>query len=98
MAETISVRIPEDEQKEINALSKQNRRKKSEVLREVLHRGIQDMKLELALEKFKREEATAAKAAHLAGIPLTQFLDTLSDRKIDPHYTLNELKKDFEGL
>ncbi|HLD04203.1 MAG TPA: UPF0175 family protein [Candidatus Nanoarchaeia archaeon] len=98
MSETISVRIPENEQKEIDTLSRLNRRKKSEVLREVLHRGIQDMKLEFALEKFKREEATAAKAAYLAGVPLTQFLDVLSERKIELHYTLKELKEDFEGL
>ncbi len=98
MAETISVRIQEEEQKEIAALSKLNRRKKSEVLRDVLHRGIRDLKLEFALEKFRNEEATASKAAQLAGIPLTKFFDVLADRKIDLHYSMSELKEDFEGL
>ena len=98
MAETVSVRIDKLELKEINEISKLEKKTKSSVLREVLEMGIKDKKLELALEKFRKNEATAWKAARMAGIPLTVFMDILVQRGIDFHYGVKELEEDFEGL
>ena len=98
MAETVSVRIDKLELKEINEISKLEKKTKSSVLREVLERGIKEKKLELALEKFRKNEATAWKAARMAGIPLTVFMDILVQRGIDFHYGVKELEEDFEGL
>ena len=98
MAETVSVRIDKSELKEINEISKLEKKTKSNVLREVLERGIKEKKLELALEKFRKNEATAWKAARMADVPLTAFMDILVQRGIDFHYGVRELKEDFEGL
>lgn len=98
MAETISVRIPKREVKEINEISKLEKRKKSEVLREILNRGIMDKKIEIALEKYRNNEVTATKAANIAHIPLSQFLDILVQKGLEFHYGLKELREDFEGL
>jgi len=98
MAETVSVRIDKEELKEINELSKLERKSKSNVLREVLEKGIMEKKLEIALEKFRNKEATAWKAARIADVPLTQFLDILVHKGIDFHYGQKELREDFEGL
>ena len=98
MAETVSVRIDKSELKEINDLSKIEKKTKSSVLREVLEKGLKEKKLELALEKFRNNEVTAWKAARMADIPLTIFMDILVQRGIDFHYGVKELKEDFEGL
>lgn len=98
MAETVSVRIDKEELKEINELSKLERKSKSNILREVLEKGIMEKKLEIALEKFRNKEATAWKAARIADVPLTQFLDILVHKGIDFHYGQKELREDFEGL
>ncbi len=98
MAETLSVRVPEAELKEIELLSRQGQKKKAEILREVLRLGIQSKKPNIAIEKFRNDEATASKAAKMAGIPLTRFLDILAERKIDVHYGAKELRDDLEGL
>ena len=58
----------------------------------------ENKKLKIALEKFKNNKATASKAASMAGIPLSQFLGILVQKKIDFHYGLKELEEDFEGL
>lgn len=55
-------------------------------------------KLEIVLKKFKDNEITASKAARIAGIPLSQFLDVLVQRNIDFHYGIKELREDFKGL
>ena len=66
MAETVSVRIDKPELKEIEAISKIEKKSKSSVLREVLEKGIMEKKLDIALAKFRNNEATAWKAARIA--------------------------------
>lgn len=55
-------------------------------------------KLELPLKKFRKNQVTACKAARIADIPLTQFLDILVQRRINFHYGIKELEEDFKGL
>ena len=98
MEETISVRIPREELKIIDEASMLVKRKRSDLLREILELGIKQMMLEIALKKFQKNEATAWKAARLAGIPLTQFLDVLVERKINFHYTLDDFREDVRDL
>ena len=98
MAETVSVRIDKRELKEIEEISKIDKNTKSNVLREILDKGIKEKKLKIALEKFRNNEATAWKAAKIANIPLTKFMDILVQKGIDFHYGVKELREDFEGL
>ena|SRR3989338_5829453 len=98
MAESVSVRIGEDELLEIEKISKFEKKTKSEVLRSVLDKGIKEKKLEIAIRRFSNNEMTVASAAKLADVCLSEFLDLLSERKIRFHYGLKELEKDFEGL
>ena len=98
MEETISVRIPREELKMIDEASIIVKRKRSDVLREILELGVKQMMLEIALDKFQKSEATASKAAKLAGIPLTRFLDVLAERKINFHYTLDDFREDVRDL
>ena len=98
MAETISVRIEKAELDEIKRISQMEKKTKSNVLREVLGIGVKEKRLEIAIDKFRKNEATAWKAAKIANMPLTQFMDILVQKGIDFHYGLKELREDFEGL
>lgn len=98
MEDSISVRLPKEELKEIERISKYEKASKSAILRNVLEIGIKYKILEIALEKFQKNEVTAAKAARIAGISLTQFLDILYERGINFHYGVDELRKDFERV
>ena len=98
MAETVSVRIYKEDIKEIDKLSKLEKKSKSSLLREILELGLKDKKLELALEKFRKNKLSAWKAARIAEMPLSQFLDVLVEKNIDFHYGVKELEEDFEGL
>ena len=98
MEETVSMRLPREEIKEIEYISKEEKTTKSTALKDVVRRGIRDKKLELALDKYRKEEATASKAARMAGIPLTKFLDILFEKKISIHYDVDDLREDAESL
>ena len=98
MAETVSVRIDKEDIEEIDKLSKLENKTKSSLLREILELGLKDKKLELALEKFRNKEASIGKAARIAEMPLSQFMDVLVQKNIEFHYGIKELEEDFEGL
>ena len=98
MAESVSVRIGGEDLLEIENLSKIENKSKSNVLRDILDIGIKEKKLEIAIKKFMNNEVTVAKAAEIANLSLTTFMDILSERKISFHYTIKELEEDFEGL
>ena len=98
MEETISVRIPKEELREIEFILEYENTTKSAILREVIEKGVKEKRLEVALEQFRREEATAWKAAKIAGMPLTKFLDVLVERNIDFHYTKEDLLEDTKDL
>ncbi len=96
MDETISVRIGKEELDELEKLSAQEQLTRAIVIRQVLRIGIQQKRLEYALQKFQKHEATAWKAARMAGVPLTQFLDILNERRIEFPYTKEDLREDMK--
>lgn len=98
MEETISVRIGKEELIEIERISEYAKLGKSVILRSVIEIGIREKMLEIALDKFQKNEATAAKAAKIAGVSLSEFLEILYEKGINFHYGVKELKEDFERL
>lgn len=98
MEENVSVRIGKEELKEIDRISKYRENTKSVVLREVLRLGIKQKMLEIALEKFQRNEASAAKAAKIAGISLSEFFEVMHRMGINYHYTVEDLREDAKNI
>jgi predicted HTH domain antitoxin len=98
MEDSISVRIPAKELQEIQIISEEEKRKKSDILREIMYKGIMEKKLEIALKKFQNNEATAWKSAKIAGIPLTSFLEILTLKKIEFHYDSEDFKDDLKNI
>lgn len=98
MDATIAVRIEKEKLAEIKAISKEENRKNSEILREALDLGLREKKLAIALEKYRRREISTGKAAEMAGISLSRFLDVLREKRVPFNYTVKDLMKDFEGF
>ncbi|MEK6792591.1 MAG: UPF0175 family protein [Nanoarchaeota archaeon] len=98
MESSVSVRIYKEELKEIDVISQYLKATKSAILREVLGIGIKSKMLEIALEKFQKNEVTAAKAASIAGVSLSEFFEILNRKGINYHYGVDELREDFKRL
>ena len=98
MEETISVRLPKKDLSLIGEISKEKNVTKSTALRGVVHNGRKEEMLELALDKYRKEEITASRGAKIAGIPLTKFLDILFERKINFHFDVEDLREDAKNL
>lgn len=98
MDKTISVRIEHEKLAEIKDISKEEKRKNSEILREALELGIRQKKLSMALEKYRKREVSIGKASEIAGIPISRFMDALREHNIAFNYTSKELMEDVKDL
>lgn len=75
MARTMSIRMDEDNYDFLNQLSKQEKGDLSKAVRELVYRG----RIMLAVERYKKGEASLGRAAELAGVPIGQMMAILSD-------------------
>ncbi len=98
MDKTVSVRIDKEKLAEIRDLSKEEKRKNSEILREALELGIRQKKLAIALDKYKKKEVSIGKASEISGLPLTRFLDMLREKNVPFNYTAKDFAEDVEDL
>lgn len=91
MAKTMSIRMDEDNYDFLNQLSKQEKGDLSKAVRELVDRG----RIMLAVERYKKGEASLGRAAELAGVPIGKMMAILSDYGV----TSNVEEQDYlQGL
>ena len=92
----ITTRMPTEMEKEIERLAKEGRVQKAALLRELLIRGLQDIKKEQALKLYSEGRITLWKAAELAGISLWEMIDEVKEKKIPVKYSIEDAKDDIK--
>src|SRR5690349_3786800 len=97
--ESIQIRLDREQLRELRDLEKEFKRSRSEVTRRALAEGIKVMKMELALERYAREEVTLVRAAQFAGVSISQMADAAAGRGV-PYfrYPAPELERDAGKL
>ncbi len=75
MTKTMSIRMDRENYKFLTEISKQERSDLSKAVRELVTRG----RLLLAVERYKKGEASLGKAAHLAGLSLGQMMTLFAE-------------------
>lgn len=68
---------------------------RSDVLRDVLNKGLERKKVEVALSAYKSGRVSLGRARELADIPLHRFLDELRQAGILQTYSLEDLRADL---
>lgn len=95
MAHTVSGRLPPDLVRELDRLGKDAGKSRSEVLRDVVRRGVAAERLERALEAYRRREVSLGRASEMAGMPITVFLDELRRAGVLRDYDIDDLRRDM---
>ncbi len=91
MSKTMSVRMDRDNYEFLSEISKEERSDLSKAVRDMVTRG----RILLAVERYKKGEASLGKAAELAGLPLGQMMTMLTEFGVE-----NRLEKEdyLQGL
>ncbi len=94
MTKLISTRAPEDLIKEVDKLAEKQKIGRTILFRNILMRGLQELKIEYALEQYRKGRSTLWKASILSGMPLWSFMERVKQEKIS-HYSLEDAKEDI---
>ncbi len=91
MTKTMSIRIDKESYDFITKLSREEKGDLSKAVRELVHRG----RVLLAVEKYRKREASLGKAAEIAGLPIGRMVTLLADYGVESNFE----KEDYlEGL
>ncbi|HMD09281.1 MAG TPA: UPF0175 family protein [Candidatus Acidoferrum sp.] len=75
MTKTMSIRMDRDNYEFLAEISKEERSDLSKAVRDLVRRG----RILLAVERYKKGEASLGKAAELAGLPVGQMMTILTE-------------------
>ena len=91
MAKTVSIRMDEENYAFLHKLAKEEREDLSKAVREVVYKG----RVMLAIEKYKKGQASLGKAAELAGLSVGQMITVLAEYGVPSNL---ETEDDLQGL
>ena len=96
--ETVTTRIPEEDEALLAELQEEMSADRSEVLRRLIHRGLSEWRRQKALDSLREHEVTLRRAARIAGMDYVETLTLAADEGIDVGYAPEDLERDLERL
>jgi len=97
MSVTITTKVPEEMEKEIARIAKEENLNKATVIRRLLTQAIERWRIERALREYQEGNITIAKAARMAGVSLRKIMRMAAEAEIPFQYSVEDLRKDYEA-
>ncbi len=94
MTKTMSIRMDRDNYEFLSAISREERSDLSKAVRDLVTRG----RVLLAVEKYKKGEASLGKAAEVAGLPVGQMMTLLGEFGVRARIDQEDYRQSLENL
>ncbi|MDX6460327.1 MAG: hypothetical protein QOE55_4024 [Acidobacteriaceae bacterium] len=94
MTKTMSIRMDRDNYEFLNAISREERSDLSKAVRDLVTRG----RVLLAVEKYRKGEASLGKAAQVAGLPVGQMMTLLGEFAVRAKIDQEDYRQSLENL
>jgi predicted HTH domain antitoxin len=94
MSKTMSIRMDRDNYEFLSEITKEERSDLSKAVREMVTRG----RILLAVERYKKGEASLGKAAELAGLPLGQMMTILTEFGVESRLEKEDYLQGLQNL
>lgn len=94
----MTLRLSSEIEREVENIAVTRDTEKSKIIRELLVRGLKEVKVEYALQLYKEGKVSLWKASRLADCSLWQMIEYAKAEKITAQYTEKELHEDLEAL
>jgi len=96
--ETVTTRIPEDDENALSELEAEMSADRSEVLRRLIRQGLEEWRRERALDLLGDHAVTLRKAAEIADLSYVEMLTLASEEGLDVGYTAEDLDRDLDRI
>ena len=93
---SISARIPDDDEEELDAVADLLGEDKSTIIRRALREGLADLRLRLAVEQYQTGDVSVNQAARIAGVSIADWLSYAREHNLTTQLTLEDLERDAE--
>lgn len=93
-----TVRLPEETMEDLEDLTEKLQREKSDLMREALKIGIDEMKLRLAIELYRKGSISFGRMAELTGLGYRELSLELRRRNIVFRYGEERFREEAEQL
>ncbi len=90
----MTVRLPEEDIKIVEAISKEEKMDKSTIVRELVELG----KVYFAILRYKDGKISIGKAAEISGLPLSEMIDIFAKLGIESKLELDDYLEGFKNL
>jgi predicted HTH domain antitoxin len=91
---SISARIPDDEENELEAVIELLDEDKSTVIRKALSEGLASLRRRVAIERYQSGEISVTQAAHLAGVSVAEWFEIAREHNLTTQLTPDDLDED----
>ncbi|WP_340102144.1 UPF0175 family protein [Salinibaculum salinum] len=93
---TVSVRLPEEDNEELEAVTELLESDKSTTIRKALREGMATLRERHAVERYQSGEASVNEAARLAGVSVGEWLELAHERGLTTQLNETDLSFDAE--
>ena len=93
---TISARLPEEEQADLDAVADLLSEDRSTTIRKALRNGLADLRHQVAAERYQSGEISALEAAELADCSVAEWLQVARERNLTTQLTAADLELDAD--
>lgn len=94
MTKTMSIRMDRDNYEFLSAVSREERSDLSKAVRDLVTRG----RILLAVEKYRKGEASLGKAAEVAGLPVGQMMTLLGEFGVRSRIDQDDYRQSLANL
>lgn len=93
---SISARIPDDDEADLEAVAALLEEDKSTVIRKALRAGLADLRRRVAIERYQSGEVSTNQAAQLAGVSIAEWLEIARKRNLTSQLAPEDLIADAD--
>jgi predicted HTH domain antitoxin len=93
---SISARIPDDERDELEEVAALLEEDRSTTIRKALDKGLKQLRVRVAVERYQTGEISVNEAARVAGVPLAEWLEICRERNLTTQLSAADLEDDAE--
>lgn len=94
---SISARIPDDEQKRLDEVAELLESDRSEVIRRALDKGLRELRIQLAVQRYQSGDLSVNQAARIAGTSLGEWLEIARERNLTSQLRPSDIEDDAES-
>jgi predicted HTH domain antitoxin len=91
---TLSIRMDDEEYKFLSSLAREEKENVSQTVRELVDLG----RIMLAIEKYKKSEASIEKAARIAGVSISKMMDIFREHGVEANIEYEDYLRSLENV